>query len=72
MIFKKEDIAKKWFYGLQHYLKNILLSYKINSTTGYIIQKLKMKIMKKTKNKKDIKKNTFLKAILKYCNDNNI
>ena len=72
LIFKKEDIAKKWFYGLQHYLKNILLSYKINSTTGYIIQKLKMKIMKKTKNKKDIKKNTFLKAILKYCNDNNI
>ena len=73
LIFKKEDIGKKWFYGIQHILRNINEIYKINSTTGYIIQKLKMKIFKKVnKNQKDVKNSTFLKAILKYCNDNNI
>ena len=73
LIFKKEELAKNWFYGLQYILNNLNLSYKIISTSGYIIQKLKMKIYKKTKkNQKDLKNITFVKSILNYCNDNNI
>ena len=72
-IFNSEVTTKKWFYGIQYILKNLNFQYKINSTTGFIIIKLKMKLSEKLgKNTRESHKLPFLKTILKYCVDNNI
>ena len=73
LIFNSEVTTKKWFYGIQYILKNLNFQYKINSTTGFIIIKLKMKLSEKLgKNTRESHKLPFLKTILKYCVDNNI
>ena len=36
--------VKKWFYGLYYYLINTNRSYKINSCTNFILNRIKMKI----------------------------
>ena len=72
-IFKKEETAKKWFYGIQYLFKSSEKQYKIKSTTGYIIEKLKMKIANETgKNPNNLKKLSFVKTIMTYCKDKNI
>lgn len=72
-IFKKEETAKKWFYGIQYLFKSSERQYKIKSTTGYIIEKLKMKIANETgKNPNNLKKLSFVKTIMTYCKNNNI
>ena len=59
--FKNENICKKWFYGLQNYLILNQKNYKIKSTTGFIIDKLKMKMNSNSKE-------SFVQLILKKMN----
>lgn len=59
--FKNENICKTWFYGLQNYLILKKNNYKIKSTTGFIIDKLKMKMNSNSKE-------SFVQLILKKMN----
>ena len=42
--FKDEEDCKKWYYGFQNYLLCTNRKFKVLSTTGFVIQKLKMKV----------------------------
>ncbi len=41
--FGNEEDCKKWYYGLQNYCLSTKRKFKVLSTTGFVIQKLKMK-----------------------------
>ncbi len=73
LIFNSEVTTKKWFYGIQYILKNTNRQYKINSTSGFIILKLKMKLASKLgKNTRDSHTFPFVKTMLNYYKKKNI
>ena len=47
LVFNDEESAKSWFYGLYHYLNTTNREYKIGSCTGYILFRIKSKLIKK-------------------------
>ena len=47
LVFNDDESAKSWFYGLYHYLKTTNRKYKIGSCTGYILFRIKGKLIKK-------------------------
>ena len=70
LIFDNIEIEKKWFYGFQKYLKNKNLIWKIPSTTNFILNKLKINIIKTLDIKidKNINQKSFIKYFLKFWN----
>ena len=42
--FEDEEDCKKWYYGFQNYFFSTNRKFKVLSTTGFVIQKLKMKV----------------------------
>lgn len=45
--FIDDESAKSWFYGLYYYLMDTKREYKINSCTGYILFRIKSKLINK-------------------------
>ena len=69
LFFDKEKSAKKWFYGLYHYLKLSDRKYKIGSCTNYILFRLKCKMINKLdEDIKKINKIPFFALLGKYYN----
>jgi hypothetical protein len=46
LVFNDEKSAKSWFYGLYYHLKTTNRIYKIGSCTGYILFRIKCKLIK--------------------------
>ena len=70
LIFDNIEIEKKWFFGFQKYLINKNLIWKIPSTTNFILNKLKINILKTLDIKidKNINQKSFIKYFLKFWN----
>ena len=65
--FKSEDILKKWFYGLQCYLRdNTQRKYKIISTTKFILKRVQLKIISEIGDNSEKKNKSFIKVLKKY------
>ena len=47
LVFNDDESAKSWFYGLYHHLKITNRKYKIGSCTGYILFRIKCKLINK-------------------------
>jgi hypothetical protein len=47
LVFNDEESAKNWFYGLYYFLKTTNREYKIGSCTGYILFRIKSKLVSK-------------------------
>ena len=66
-LFYDEDVAKKWFYGLYHYLSNSKKLYKIMSCSGYLVQTMKMRMMTKMNlDPVNVTSMTFAQTLIKY------
>ena len=70
LIFDNSEIEKKWFYGFKKYLKNKNYNWKISSTTNFILNKLKINILKTLDIKidKNINHKSFIFYFLKFWN----
>jgi len=71
--FKNEDILKKWFYGLQCYLRdNTQKKYKIISTTNFLLKRIKLKMLSEIGDNSEKKNKNFIKIFKKYSKNYDI
>ena len=65
--FIKEETLKKWFYGLQCYLRDTTQrDYKIMSATKFILKRIKLIMLSELEEDSKMKKKSFVKVLKKY------